>query len=181
MINKDFFYKKVEVDIIERFPSYQILNTKKRNLGTYTDFHLFEIKEKEFRKSDMLYYSRILTYRIMGILKKDISLYSQFFPYDCSNCFSRMTDKTICNECNKKYTENDYYFININNLFNSIQYSKLKNKFNLGYVSEVYRDQRTSISTFMKEEIVKKALHPDRISKILELSNDSWINIDNYI
>jgi len=175
----EFFYKKVEVDLIERFPFNQILKSKK--IRSNNNFYLFEIREKEFRRSDILYYSRILTYRIMGILQKDITLYSLFFPYECSNCFSRMISTSICDSCNKEYTEDDFYFININNLFSSNIYNLLKDKYSLGFVSEVYRDQRTSMNNFMKEEIVKKALHPDRISKILDLSNDSWLNIDNYI
>jgi hypothetical protein len=179
MINNDFFYRNIEVDLIERYSFFQILKSKNRN--SKKQFYLFEIREKEFRKSDMLYYSRILTYRIMGILEKNISLYSLFFPYDCSNCFSRMSCTSVCDSCNKKYTEDDFYFININNLFGSNEFNLLKKRFNLGFVSEVYRDQRTSINNFMKEEIVQKALHPDRISKILEMSNDHWHNLDNYI
>lgn len=179
MIDKDFFYRDVEVDLIERFSFSQILKSKNRN--STNQFYLFEIREKEFRRSDMLYYSRILTYRVMGILEKDVSLYSLFFPYECSNCFTRMTDRTVCDSCNKEYAENDFYFININNLFSSNQFNLLKRRFNLGFISEVYRDQRTSINSFMKEEIVKLALHPDRISKILEIANDHWCNIDNYI
>ena len=175
----EFFYKKVEVDLIERFPFYQILKSKK--IRSNNNFYLFEIREKEFRKSDILYYSRILTYRIMGILQKDISLYSLFFPYECSSCFSRMTSTSICDSCNKEYTENDYYFINLNNLFSSNEYNLLKDKFNLGFVSEVYRDQKHSLCKPLKLEIFEKALHPDRIQKILDLTNCNWYDLDDYI
>jgi hypothetical protein len=33
----------------------------------------------------------------------------------------------------------------------------------------------------MKEEIIARALHPNRIEKILALTNDSWMNINKYI
>ena len=179
MIKNDFFYRNVEVDLIERFPFYQILKSKKRNSKNH--FYLFEIREKEFRKSEILYYSRILTYRIMGILEKKISLYSLFFPYECSNCFSRMTNTSVCDSCNKEYTENDYYFINLNNLFSSNEYNLLKDKFNLGFVSEVYRDQKHSLCKPLKLEIFEKALHPDRIQKILDLTNCHWYDLDDYV
>jgi plasmid maintenance system antidote protein VapI len=60
-------------------------------------------------------------------------------------------------------------------------YKNLKKKYNLNTISEYYYDQRHKISRFLKEEIYAKALHPDRIEKILELSGDSWINLDDYI
>jgi hypothetical protein len=33
----------------------------------------------------------------------------------------------------------------------------------------------------MKQEIIEKALHPDRIEKILKLTNGDWMNLENYI
>jgi hypothetical protein len=92
-----------------------------------------------------------------------------------------MSSLSKCDACEKDYSENDFYFINMNNLFSLKEYFFLKKRFNLGFISEVYRDQRISMNNCMKEEIVQKALHPDRICKILELTNDHWSNIDNYI
>ena len=184
MINKDFLYKNVEVNLIERYTFQNIMN-KNKFKQTFkhikNNFYLFEIKEYEYRKSDMLYYSRIITYRVMGILQKNMSLYSLFFPYDCSQCFNRMTNLQVCDNCNKHYDEDDAYFINVNQLFSSNEYNRLKEKFDLGFKSEIYRDQRTSMSIPMKQEIVEKALHPDRIEKILLLTNDDWMNLEDYI
>jgi hypothetical protein len=192
MVNEDFFYKNVEVNLIERYPFNTVLNSKKTNFKNIkNNFYLFEIKENEFRKSDMLYYSRIITYRVMGILQQNMSLYSLFFSYDCINCFSRMTNLNECDNCKKKYndtnntnndTNNDtIYFINVNQLFGSLEYNRLKEKFNLGFTYEIYRDQRNNMCIPMKQEIIEKALHPDRIEKILKLTNDHWMNLENYI
>ena len=117
----------------------------------------------------------------MGILQKNMSLYSLFFSYDCTHCFKKMTNLHECDYCNKRYDENDAYFINVNQLFSSVEYNRLKEKFDLGFKSEKYRDQRMSISNPMKQEIVEKALHPDRIDKILVLTNNDWRNLENYI
>ena len=186
MVNEDFFYKNVEVNLIERYPFNKVLNAKKNNFKNIkNNFYLFEIKENEFRKSDMLYYSRIITYRVMGILQQNMSLYSLFFSYDCINCFSKMINLNQCDDCKKKYNnENnneDFYFINVNQLFGSLEYNRLKEKFNLGFTYEIYRDQRINMCIPMKQEIVEKALHPDRIEKILKLTNDHWMNLENYI
>jgi hypothetical protein len=92
-----------------------------------------------------------------------------------------MTNTSVCDSCNKEYTEDDYYFINLNNLFSSNEYNLLKDKFNLGFVSEVYRDQKHSLCKPLKLEIFEKALHPDRIQKILDLTNCHWYDLDDYI
>jgi len=61
------------------------------------------------------------------------------------------------------------------------KYNNLRNKYNLNTINEYYYDQRRAMSKFLKMEIYEKALHPDRIEKILHLTGDHWLNLDTYI
>jgi len=53
-------------------------------------------------------------------------------------------------------------------------------KYNLDNIYEVYRDQRYTIPSMLKQEIIAAALHPDKIERILDLTNDLE-NLENYI
>ena len=100
------------------------------------------------------------------------------FSIECSKCFN-IINSDKCKICNTD--ENDIFFININQIFNSNEYSKIKEKYNLGFQSEVLRDQRTSMCTPMKQEIIANALHPNRIQKIIDLTKCYWWDLDKYI
>ena len=96
-------------------------------------------------------------------------------------CFNKIDNYYRCNVCNKDYPENNPFFLNCNIFLSYKNYNRLAKRYGLGIYDEIYRDQRRSLSNPEKLEIYAAALHPDRIMKILELSNDIPWNIDKYI
>uniref|UniRef100_A0A6C0IJ76 Uncharacterized protein n=1 Tax=viral metagenome TaxID=1070528 RepID=A0A6C0IJ76_9ZZZZ len=176
-----FFCKTITPNLIEKYDIHHMFNIKQKENDKRIPFYLFDIKENEFRKDDNLYYSRIINYRVIGLLNKYDFIYKNIFTLNCSQCFQRLESYDICKTCeaNLKYIEYPY-FVNINQITGSLHYNRLRTKFNLGFQGEIYRDQRHSLCNPIKLEILEKALHPDKIAKILELTNDLE-NLENYI
>jgi hypothetical protein len=71
--------------------------------------------------------------------------------------------------------------VNVNQITGSVHYNRLRTKFNLGFQGEIYRDQKQTLCIPIKLEIYEKALHPDKISRILSLTNCSCGDLDKYI
>jgi hypothetical protein len=153
--------------------SYQILDNK-------SNYKLIEIQENEYRKCMPIYFSRILKYKKMGyLLNKNPHAMKDYLVSTC--CFNKIDNYYRCNVCNKDYPENNPFFLNCNIFLSYKNYNRLAKRYGLGIYDEIYRDQRRSLSNPEKLEIYAAALHPDRIMKILELSNDIPWNIDKYI
>lgn len=176
----DFFHNTIQCSLIERYPIHQIFESK--NKRNSISFYLFEIQENEFRKSNTIFYSRILKYRCLGLLENNIFPYSLIYSIQCSKCFNKMETYDICNFCKRICEEDKYpYFININQIIASAEYNRIKNKYNLGFHSEIYRDQKLIMCNPMKQEIFAKALHPDKIQRIFDITKCYFTDLDNYI
>ena len=176
----DFFHNTIKCSLIERYSIQQIFeSTNKRNS---ISFYLFEIQENEFRKSNTMFYSRSLKYRYLGLLENNIFPYSLIYSIQCSKCFNKMETYDICGLCKRICKEEQYpYFININQIIGSNEYNKIKTKYNLGFDSEIYRDQKNTMCIPMKQEILANALHPDRIERILDITKCHFTDLDKYI
>jgi len=153
---------------------------KHRNLGKREKYNLIEIQENEFRKDDHLYYSQIIKYRLLGyLLPNEEHILSKYFL--CTSCFEKIENMEKCIICKKDFTKDDLpFFLNCNYFTQYKTYETYRKRYNLGVFEKFLRDQRTSMCNPMKEEIVMKAMHPDKIQRILDLTNDLE-NLDNYI
>ena len=170
-----------ETIIIETKESeFYIRCIKHKELGKYDNLDLIEVQENEFRKDDFLFYSQITKYRLMGyLLKNNEHSLNKYFI--CTSCFQQVNNYEKCNKCNTDFTKKkNPFFLNCNYFTQYKLYNKYKDKYKLGVFEEFLRDQRTKISSPMKEEIVMKALHPNKIQRILDLTNDLE-NLENYI
>jgi len=156
------------------------------NLGKYDNYNLIEIQENEFRRDNMneplftLYYSQITKYRLLGYLlpNKEHSLSDYFL---CTSCFQKINNMDICNNCYTDFTKHDFpFFLNCSYFTQYTLYDKYKQKYDLGIFEKFSRDQRISMCNPMKKEIVKVAMHPNKIQRILDLTNDLE-NLENYI
>lgn len=179
--SKDFFFiNTITRKLVEIYDIHHIFNLKRTD-STDIPFYLFDIRECEYRKDKFLYYSRIINYRVIGLLYKNDTDYSADM-ISCSQCFKKVETVDKCNSCGTVFSDYEYpYFINVNQIVGSFHYSRLKEKFNLGFHDEFYRDQKHSLCKPLKLEIFEKALHPDRIQKILDLTNCHWYDLDDYI
>ena len=100
----------------------------------------------------------------------------------CINCYSNYENDDTCVYCQFKFSKDkNCFFLNSRNIMPTKKYNNLRNKYNLNTINEYYYDQRRAMSKFLKMEIYEKALHPDRIEKILHLTGDHWLNLDTYI
>jgi hypothetical protein len=179
-IRKDSF-KEVTRNLVEIYDIHHIFNLKPTD-RTEIPFYLFDVKECEFRKDAFLYYSRIVNYRVIGLLYKINGVDRNTNMLSCSQCFEKVDNIDKCNSCETIFTSIEYpYFMNVNNITGSVHYARLKKKFNLGFHDEFYRDQKHSLCKPLKLEIFEKALHPDRIEKILDLTKCHWYDLDDYI
>jgi hypothetical protein len=177
-----FFCKTISPRLIEKYDIHHIFNLKARDNDKHIPFYLFDIKESEFRKEKKLYYSRIINYRVIGLLYKYDFLHKHIYTLHCSQCFQKLESFDICGICETELNEVEYpYFINVNQITGSVHYNRLRTKFNLGFQGEIYRDQKQSLCIPMKLEIYEKALHPDKISRILSLTNCNAEDLDDYI
>lgn len=176
-----FFINTIIRKLIEIYDIHHIFNLKQTD-NTDIPFYLFDISECEYRKDNYLYYSRIINYRVIGLLYKNDSVDRNINMLSCSQCFQKVETVDKCNSCETIFSNSEYpYFVNVNQIVGSPHYSRLKKKFNLGLHDEYYRDQKHSLCKPLKLEIFQKALHPDRIEKIFELTNCHWYELDDYI
>ena len=154
-------------------------------LKNIDDLTLLEVQENEFRrdnfqKENILYYSRIVKYRMLGyLLANEEHILNKYFL--CTSCFQRISNYEICSTCDTRFDDKEKpFFLNCSYFTQYSLYNTYKNKYDLGILEEHVRDQRTSICNPLKQEIIMNALHPNRIQKILDLTNDLE-NIDKYI
>lgn len=145
------------------------------------NMNLIKVVHREHRKDNEMFFSRICEYNQLGfIFNNSFHLLKKYMK--CINCYSNYENDDKCNFCKYEYSElNPCFFLNCRNIMPSKTYNNLRKKYNLNTISEYYYDQRNIMNKFMKEEIIANALHPDRIEKILSMTNDKWENIDNYI
>lgn len=164
MIN-DFNYEKMEVKIKVKI----------------NDMYLIEIKHREFRRSSSMFFSKISEYNQLGfVFNNSFHLLKKYMK--CINCYSNYENNEKCTYCNYEFSEcKNCFFLNSRSIMPTNTYKNLRKKYNLNTLNERYYDQRHKMSTHTKEELIAKALHPDRIEKIIALSKDSWINIGKYI
>ena len=127
-----FFINTVRRKLVEIYDIHHIFNLKRTD-STDIPFYLFDIRECEYRKDKFLYYSRILNYRVIGLLyKNDTQDYSADM-ISCSQCFQKVETVNKCNSCGTVFSDYEYpYFMNVNQIVGSSHYSRLKEKFNLG-------------------------------------------------
>ena len=161
--------------------SFEYDNTKILIDKKISDMFLVNIVITEHRKDKSMFYSKNSMYKQMGyIFNNSFHLLKNYMK--CINCYANYENDIKCNYCNYKYSENkNCFFLNCRNILPSYDYNILKSLYDLDYVYNYYYDQRHKMSTIMKQEIYAISLHPDRIEKILLLTNDSWINLDDYI
>jgi len=156
---------------------------KHKNLGKYDNLDLIEIQENEFRRESSIYYSRIIRYRLLGYLlpNEEHSLSNYFL---CTSCFQRIEsgeNMDRCSLCEIIFSEKETpFFLNYSYFTDNSIYKKYKNKYELGVIEEFIRDQRTSLSNPLKEQIIMESMHPKRIQRILDLTNDLE-NLEDYI
>lgn len=145
------------------------------------DMFLVNIVICEHRKDENMFYSSNKMYKQMGyIFNNSFHLLKNYMK--CINCHSNYENDKQCSYCKYKYTDyKNCFFLNSKNVLPRNEYNILKNLYNLDYIYNYYYDQRNSMSRFLKLEIIEKAFHPDRIEKILSLTNDNWFNLENYI
>jgi len=162
-----FHYKGIQYKVIKKEQSMMLI----------------EVEEKEFRKESikesMLYYSRIIRYRMLGYILEN-NQHAMLEYIVCTGCFIPIDNYMKCNNCNMSFNKPNPFFLNCNLFLSSKHYNSKKNKFNLGIIDEIYRDQRQNMSNPLKQEIYAAALHPDKIVRILQLTNDLE-HLDNYI
>lgn len=145
------------------------------------DMYIINIITREFRKENTMFFSKISMYKQMGyIFNNSFHILKNYMK--CINCYSNYENDDKCNYCDFKYSNNkNCFFLNIRHVIPSKEYIIIKNLFNLDYIYNYYNDQRFNMDIFMKQEIISNALHPDRIEKILKLTNDEWYNLEKYI
>jgi hypothetical protein len=149
-------------------------------LRTIDDLSLIEVQENEFRRDDNIYYSRIVRYRLLGyLLPNKEHILNKYFL--CTSCFQKVDNYKICAVCETNFEEKEKpFFLNCNYFTQFNLYNTYKNRYDLGIIEEFIRDQRSSICNPLKDEILMNALHPKRIQRILDLTDDLE-NLDNYI
>lgn len=167
--------KKLYMSIFE-YEKTEILIDRK-----ILDLYLINIIIQEYRKDETIFYSSNKMYTQMGyIFNNSFHLLKNYMK--CINCYANYENDIKCKYCNYEYSENKHcFFLNIREILPSNIYSILKELYTLEYVYNYYYDQRHSMNRFLKEELAVNALHPDRIEKILKLTNDTWINLDKYV
>ena len=145
------------------------------------DMFIINIVLREYRKENSMFFSKLTSYNQMGyIFNNSFHLLKEYMK--CINCYSNYENNEKCTYCNYTYSnDKNCFFLNCRHIIGPSKYSKLKIKYNLNTNTSYYYDQRHKMNTIMKQEIYAISLHPDRIEKILNLSNDSWINLDDYI
>ena len=132
------------------------------------DMNIITIKHREHRKDNSMFFSRIVEYNQLGfIFNNSFHLLKKYMK--CINCQFEFSNNKNC------------FFLNSRNIMPTRKYNYLKNKYNLNTINEYYYDQRRAMNKFLKMEIYEKALHPDRIEKILDMTCDHWSNLDIYI
>ena len=141
---------------------------------------IIEIEKKEYRRCDTIYYSSVLKYRLFGIFfRNDFHILKQFMS--CTNCFEKIDSYTNCINCNIVFDTVDLpFFLNSIYFTDRLKYNEYKILYNLNNLEESYRDQRHCLNNPFKQEIYEKALHPDKIKRILDLTDDLE-NLDDYI
>ena len=138
-------------------------------------------KEKKFRRDNKIYFSRVIRYRLMGYLLEN-NPHTLMDYLLCTKCFERINNYEACVICKTEFTHKHPFFLNCNYFYNHKDYKQLQIKHNLQVIQEYYRDERMSMFyEDIEEEIIKSALHPDRIDKIHLLTNCSIDDIDKYI
>jgi len=156
---------------------------KHKNLGKYNNLDLIEIQENEFRRESSIYYSRIIRYRLLGYLlpNEEHSLSNYFL---CTSCFQRIESAeniNRCSLCEINFSEKETpFFLNYSYFTDNTIYKKYKKKYELGVIEEFIRDQRTSLCNPLKEAIIIESMHPRRIQRVLDLTNDLE-NLEDYI
>ena len=145
------------------------------------DMNIIKVTHREYRKDNTMFFSKYTEYNQLGyVFNNTFHLLKKYMK--CINCYSNYDNDEVCSFCQYKFNENKYcFFLNCRNILPSKQYNKLKNKYNLNNINEYYYDQRKTISSFLKGEIIANALHPDRIKKILMLIDTNSQSIDKYI
>lgn len=161
---------------METYESIEIEIKQKIN-----DMNLITITHREHRKDKTMFFSKIDIYNQIGyIFNNSFHLLKQYMR--CINCYSNYDNDTQCKYCAYKYTESKAcFFLNCRNILPLKLYKKLQKKHNLNSLYEAYYDQRHKMNISMKQEIVAKALHPDRIERVLRLTNCHWLDLDEYI
>ena len=145
------------------------------------DMNIITIKHREHRKDNSMFFSRIVEYNQLGfIFNNSFHLLKKYMK--CINCYSNYENDDKCIYCQFEFSNNkNCFFLNSRNIMPTRKYNYLKNKYNLNTINEYYYDQRRAMNKFLKMEIYEKALHPDRIEKILDMTCDHWSNLDIYI
>lgn len=121
-----------------------------------------------------------------NILNKNLmELFPDNVRYTYSECCLNGTPIYTClyNLYTKYFP--DKPILTLDHVINSINY-RYRSSYHSSYVNEIKEyeariAQGKAFRLAIKEELVAAALHPDRIERILELSNDDWRNLDNYI
>ena len=167
--------------ILKESAEFHIKSIKYKNLGKYDNLDLIEVQENEYRKDDFLFYSQIIKYRLLGYLlpNNEHSLRNYF---SCTGCFYKIDNYEKCNICELDFSKSKTpFFLNCNYFTQYKLYEKYRKKYELGIFEEFLRDQRTKICNPIKFQIIEKALHPNKIMRILELTNGDLENLENYI
>jgi hypothetical protein len=168
----NFYYKSLQYKVLEK----------------NNDLTLIQIKENEFRsckektkdKKPTMYYSRIIKYKLYGyLLKKNPHAMLDYIL--CTRCFEKINNFDNCSNCTNDFNNCEYpFFLNSIYFFSNKYYTMLVKRYKLGVHEEHYRDQRNNMSNTMKQEIYAAALHPDKIQRIIDITND-FENIEDYI
>jgi hypothetical protein len=145
------------------------------------DMNIITVIHREYRKENTMFFSKYIEYNQLGyVFNNTFHLLKKYMK--CINCYSNYDNDEVCRFCQYKFNENKFcFFLNCRNILPTKVYNNLKIKYNLNTINEYYYDQRKRIHETVKNEIRAMALHPERIKKILELTNDSWSNINKYI
>ena len=153
---------------------------KHKILGKYDNLYLIEIQENEFRRDTSIYYSHIIRYRFLGyLLPNEDNILSAYFL--CTSCFQRIENLEECSMCETIFSEKENpFFLNYSYFTDANTYKEYRKKYNLGIIEEFIRDQRTSLSNPLKEEIIMESMHPRRIQRVLDLTDDLE-NLEDYI
>ena len=141
---------------------------------------LIELEKREYRKCEFFYYSSLIKYRLLGILfNNNFHMLKKYM--NCTNCFEKIDSYNKCIHCNIEFNSlNTPFFLNSIYYTNLTTHNEYKKLYKLNHIEEIYRDQRTNLSNPFKQEIYEKALHPDKIQRILDITNDLE-NLENYI
>ena len=169
-----------ETIIIESRTDFYLQCFKHKILGKYHNLDLIEIQENEFRRESSIYYSRIIRYRLLGyLLPNEEHGLSNYFL--CTSCFQRIESAEECSVCEINFSEKKTpFFLNYSYFTDDTTYKEYKKIYKLGIIEEYIRDQRTNLSNPLKEEIIMESMHPRRIQRVLDLTDDLE-NLEDYI